>query len=211
MAWYVPDRFASSLERYMPSFRQKGGPVSVSIGQSSGWPNWRRHCREFKRAIPPYDTEELTLLSNPRCLPDVFKRGGTAIVNDAFRQIADKLEPGANECYPVKIYDLKEVELPTQYWALNVIQSSDSIVEELSDVYWRESRIPSRNDRVIINRLMLFRPKGRLVMSKEKIAGLHLWRTSHQLTGCYFFSDELMRQCVEARLRVFDAIYAEEA
>ena len=92
------------------------------------------------------------------------------VVSPRFRDLVESLEPGVHQFFPVAIY--REVGGPVvsnHYW-INICNRIDSVNRESTNLKWKidyTGKTGFWDDFAV--------PDPRLVFSKDKVLGLHLW------------------------------------
>lgn len=196
MAWVVERHFTSD-ERYCPDFEKAASPPTWDVSQ------WH------KRTFDPSAGELVGWLRDESFpFPDFLTIGFRPVVCDKFREIVEELEPHRHQFLPVTIFDCHQRRIERKYWALNVRQSREAIIPEKSNVTTK-SIPPSYRDETGVSRLFWTRGSPRLALSKQIVAGSHLW-ISWELQDYFFFSDTLMAKIDAHQLTKLDAIQVEE-
>ncbi|PID36785.1 MAG: hypothetical protein CR993_03295 [Rhodobacterales bacterium] len=118
------------------------------------------------------------------------------LVCQTFKDIVEEFEPGVHQFFPMEYYDSKgEKKIGEGYWMI-ICQRLDTLHDTLC--------IPPRNERGFIddfNEEYADRDKSldRVVFSKEKAAGYHMWHDKFY-PGANLFSNELAERLIGAGL-----------
>lgn len=131
-------------------------------------------------------------------------------VDQALKNIIEKLEPDIHQFSPIKITMPKDKEYPKQYYAMVISRFNNSFSPEESDedvwrdesydAYWGE-RIKRYN--VNIPKKQYF---SGLAMKSEVFGSSHLWREKSLKDPDIYLSDELVNEIKSHELRT-PAIY----
>ena len=139
-------------------------------------------------------------------LPDV----GPAMINgwivsEAFRNIAEHLEPGKHQYFPVDATVTSTGQpTPKKLYLLNVLNRVGATVPELSDI--RTKTLSTG-----VTAFLLAEPVRKLTLQKDKIKNLHLWGGGvWDLSMQKFCSDEFAEAMKAADLRGFKYFKCDE-
>jgi len=136
---------------------------------------------------------EVRQISDHKYIPDILTIFGKWVVSEDFQRVVESLEPGVHQYLPFKLFRKNGEPAEKQYYFLNICRQVDAIDMELSDTRWTKD--PFTNEP-----MHLLQVDGRLVLRKDCIAGLHLWRGDGGYQTRVFFSDALMDAVLEAKL-----------
>lgn len=136
---------------------------------------------------------EVRQISDHKYIPDILTIFGLWVVSEEFRRVVEALEPRVHQYLPFKLFRKNGEPVGKQYYFLNICRQADAIDMELSDTYWTEDPFTDEP-------MELLRVDGKVVVRKERIAGLHLWRGTGGYQTRVFFSDALMDAVLEAKL-----------
>ena len=136
---------------------------------------------------------EVRQISDHKYIPDILTIFGLWVVSEDFRRVVESIEPGIHQYLPFKLFRKNGEAAEKQYYFLNICRQVDAIDMELSDTYWTESPLSKEP-------IELLRVGGKVVLRKDHIAGLHLWRGAGGYQTRVFFSDALMDAVLEAKL-----------
>lgn len=133
-----------------------------------------------------------------RPTPDVVFAWSMPIVNDAFKEIVERFEPGVHQFFPVDIL-WQDGTLAGRRHFLVVCNRLDSMHRDLTTmrfkgVLWEP--VPGGDSRAVFDR--------------SKSAGKHLWRDKH-LISAPLLSNELADALRQAGITGIDLIEQEEA
>lgn len=145
-------------------------------------------------------------LERAKLLDINFWQSGIGLVNESFKDIIEEFEPDIHQFFPMEFFDASgKNKIGEGYWMI-ICQRLDTLHENLC--------FPPRNAKGFIDRrnpAYADREKSldRIVFSKDKVAGHHVWHDKF-LRG-NFFSNPLAQRLVAAQLTGLSwATYNEE-
>lgn len=190
MAWVVRRTFTSD-ERFIPDIERIESPKT--------WGPLEWHRRRFNAedgAVVGYLQDSVVDTT------DFLVLGSKPIVCDVFKELVEALEPGIHQFLPAKLMQANGQIMPKKFWALNILQSCEPIIAEKSNVTVFEETT-EHQARLRTSRYLRLNGQPRLTVSKDVVAGRHLWR-SRELPAYIFFSEELMARVQDNRLEKLD-------
>jgi hypothetical protein len=124
----------------------------------------------------------------------ILLRDRLLAVDATLKEIIENLEPGVHQFWPLRITLPKGQEYPGSYYGMVIRRFIDSFVPEQSDVRQTEdvffAKGPTKKD------------YGNLAVSKNVVAGAHLWHERRLRTPDVLFSDELQAEITRRGLRI---------
>jgi hypothetical protein len=119
-------------------------------------------------------------------------------VDEALKDIIERLEPGVHQFWPIKITNRKGQDYPKQFFGMIILRYLDSFRPAESDEGSWFDRGGGRSYSILGG------SKGYAgaAMSKAIIGGAHLWREKKLADLEIFFSDELQAAIQKAGLRI---------
>jgi len=205
-------------ERMLKKYYDK---EDVRFGKSELW-NIRRYWRlqvVFSLIAENDDFVEQETLLDPRLFPRIFKTTRTykdlaamietidriVAVNEALKNIIERLEPGVHQFYPFRIVMPRGKEYPEPYYILRIGRVLDSFIP----VEGTYRGTPGEESLSVIYTLKKYINK--LTFSKQKIGGAHLWREKNLYRPNILMSDTLKQAIDDAGLRIFRHYKVKEA
>ncbi|MCP4082583.1 MAG: hypothetical protein GY743_20320 [Planctomycetaceae bacterium] len=141
--------------------------------------------------------------------------GGPIVVDEALKNLIERLEPGVHQFSPIKITMPKGQEYPKQYYAFVISQFRDSFSPEDSDEgSWRDESFDAYwGERIAQYYVNIPQKKyfEGLAMRREVFGSSHIWRESKLQTPEIFLSDTLNAEIINAGLRVPKTFQLKEA
>jgi hypothetical protein len=129
-------------------------------------------------------------------LPDFLTILHQYVVSNRFKNIVEGLEPEIHQFIPIKVRCGSGPLEASTYWIVNVLKVINAELPSAEVARLTEiGKIASQEE--------LKRSLGRYtVIDRNLVAASHLWRTDYVSTSTdLYFSEELMRQMEEAKLR----------
>jgi hypothetical protein len=123
-------------------------------------------------------------------------------VDEALKNIIEKLEPGKHQFFPIKIMVTKKEALPKTYFTMRIGQYLDSFLPAKSKPGVLTSQVfetYSTPYHLVDDKRASF---SGIAVSKATIGNAHLWRERFINTDFLFFSDKLESEIVKVGLRV---------
>ncbi|MEM7425513.1 MAG: DUF1629 domain-containing protein [Pseudomonadota bacterium] len=161
--------------------------------------DWLRGFRADPATVPTQARE----YSNFKRFPDVFPTLGVWTVSEDFRRIAEELEPGVNQYFPIELFRRSGGPIKKQYYILNVCQSFDAIDTERSNITWYVNEYGGG-----------FYTQGKggysVVMFRDQIGGSHFWSGNEHFFNHNYASDEFVRRLKAAKINGWRASKIEE-
>jgi len=123
------------------------------------------------------------------------KTGGLDLVCQKFKDIVEEFEPDIHQFFPMEYYDAKGKEKIGEGFWMIICQRLDTLHDTLC--------FPPRNEKGFMdefNEVYKNRDKAldRMVFSKEKVVGHHMWHDKFVAGPANLFSDELGSRLIEA-------------
>lgn len=119
-------------------------------------------------------------------------------VDEGFKDIIERFEPGAHQFFVIEIVMPKEVVYPKQYFVMAIGKYLDSFSPERSDpASWTKTNIEGRYSFGEDKKRM-----SGLALSKQTFGSAHLWRERRMLSHLICLSDELVSEVTRLGLRL---------
>jgi hypothetical protein len=213
ISFSMSERYAPFIGRPGGIFKTRDDPELPIIELGFGY-----HVGQRYDPAKIYD--EYYLGSGHKYLPDIFSIQGYWGCCFEFRDMVEELEPGVHQFFPVRkivrpnskkpVIRLDGRPADNQFFILNCLQLIDCVIPEKSS--GAGFRKPGSMIAGEYNPNVFFTNDNDVCLSKEKIAGKHLWRgkTESLYAGYYLISDELMARIKAAKLKGYYATHFRE-
>ena len=116
-------------------------------------------------------------------IPDVDWGVGMFFVNDKFKDVVERLEPGVHQFVPMEML-WPDGTLAQKMYFFHVCNRLDTVDRELSTVKL------SKTGRV-------WEPKGEMIFNLDQIGDHHIWVDQHTYAPGGFFISDVMRDALE--------------
>jgi len=199
--WQPGERSATDING-TPEPKKYPGPFTVAMGP------WRsmRFGWWGDRFDPAEIRTEFWLRSRHKALSDTFSVCGKWGVSAEFRAAVEELEPGLHQFFPIRIRRPKGGPIlrldgreagPDDFFLINCLSVVDCVIPELCSRLVAAKRQPNGS-------VYFSARESNVVISREAVAGRHLWHSKTDgVSGHFFISDDLRRCFVERGLKGF--------
>ena len=135
--------------------------------------------------------------SRKKKYPDVFSMPGLNAVSARFRDLVEEFEPDVHQFFPLKLYRKNGNLVEEEYFIFNCAVSFDCVFTAKTDVQWQ--KLDSPNDYP-----SLFIKNSRdQVLSRQEIAGRHLWCGLRQKCVGVYVSDAFFTRLKKEKFSFF--------
>jgi hypothetical protein len=140
-----------------------------------------------------------------KTFPDIFPMPGLNAVSARFRDLVEEFEPSVHQFFPLELCYKNGTRVKEEYFTFNCTVSFDSLLVNLSEVKWLKLDEPAECP------LLNVRRGFQNVLSRQQIAGHHLWCGFRLRVPGLYVSDELHDRMKGLKFKYFCSDYCEEA
>jgi hypothetical protein len=169
----------SLLPRYFPLFDPQPNRPRVEYMRSNG-----------AMLDPDELPREARQVSVHKNIPDVVMMAGSWCVSQPFKNLVEAREPGTHAFYPLPLFRRDGSQLPP-YYLFDIRQQIDAVIVEKSKISWWDT------DGF---KIMCVGDHADLMLDPAMIHGRHVWRGKTHLSNDVFFSDDLAKAVLNAKL-----------